>query len=53
MPVNERLKSSAVFFELSVDGSSSGEHFRGLSFSTLSAWEVKIALYIVFASAPL
>jgi hypothetical protein len=41
IPVNKRLKSSAVFFELSVDGSGSGEHFRGLSFSTLSVWEVK------------
>jgi len=41
MPVNEGFKSSAVFFELSVDGSSSEEHFRGLSFSTLSAWEME------------
>ncbi len=36
--VNERLKSSAVFFEISVDGVGSAEHFRGLSFSTPSAW---------------
>lgn len=31
-PVNEGLESSFDFFEISVDGSSSAEHFRGLSF---------------------
>lgn len=32
MPVNKGFEGSAVFFEISVDGSSGGEHFRGLSF---------------------
>jgi hypothetical protein len=31
-PVNQWLNSSIVFFEISIDGSDSGEHFRGLSF---------------------
>ena len=47
------LKRGAYFFEISVDGARGGEHFRGLSFSTLSVWEKGIALLTVFANAPL
>jgi hypothetical protein len=31
-PAKERLERTVDFFEISVDGPSGGEHFRGLSF---------------------
>lgn len=52
-PVNEGFRASVDFFEISVDGHSGGEHFRGLSFFHALCVADGIALFTVFANAPL